>query len=62
MQTTFDDKAGHPADDQQRRIDNTMAATKGEPQTGGAAGRQQVASKDVSGELMPFACTISHLL
>ncbi|UZJ53087.1 hypothetical protein CBS101457_002407 [Exobasidium rhododendri] len=46
MQTTFDDKVGNPADDQDRRVDNTVKATKGEEQVGGAAGRQQAASKD----------------
>lgn len=50
MQTTFEDKAQHPSEDEQRRLDNAVRAEKGEPQIGGSAGRQQVASKDVSGE------------
>jgi hypothetical protein len=50
MQTTFDDTKPSPADDLKRREENAMRATKGEPQVGGEAGRQQVASKDASGE------------
>lgn len=50
MESTFQDKQTHPDNDEQRRVDNAIRAEKGEPQVGGAAGRQQVASKDPAGE------------
>lgn len=50
MQTTFEEKVPHPDEDAQRRVDNAVRAEKGESQIGGSAGRQQVASKEVSGE------------
>lgn len=49
MESTFNDKKPALSDDE-RRVENAKRAEKGEPQVGGAAGREQVASKDPSGE------------
>ena len=52
MQTeTFHDKPAPTGNaDAQRRDENAQRAAQGQPQVGGAAGRQQVASKDPKGE------------
>lgn len=50
MEATFQDKQVPPSQDGERRVENAKRAEKGEPQVGGDAGRQQVASQDPSGE------------